>query len=163
VLKPLSEVAKTDAQTRTQHVKLVETPGGLLGGLDAASTAALLSSAADLTLVLDRDGVVQEVYTGSEEMAKEGYRRLVGQPWIETVTPDSRAKVEALLHDAADPAPHKWRHVNQASARGSDVPVLFSAARVGGDGRVVAFGRDLRDMAALQQRLVDAQQSLERD
>lgn len=161
--KPLSEVATTDAQPRTQRVKLVETPGGLLGGLDAAATAALLSSAADLTLVLDRDGVVQEVYTGSEEMAKEGYRRLVGQPWVETVTPDSRAKVEALLHDAADPAPHKWRHVNQASARGSDVPVLFSAARVGADGRVVAFGRDLRDMAALQQRLVDAQQSLERD
>jgi transcriptional regulator PpsR len=163
VQKPLSEVAPTDAQPRTQRVKLVDSPGGLLGGLDAAASAALLSAAADLTLVLDRDGVVLEVYAGSDEMAKEGYRRLVGQPWIDTVPPDSRGKVEALLHDAADPAPHKWRHLNLTSARGGDVPVVFSAARVGSEGRVVAFGRDLRDMAALQQRLVDAQQSLERD
>ena len=35
--------------------------------------------------------------------------------------------------------------------------------RVGRDGRVVAVGRDLRATAALQQRLVDAQQSMERD
>jgi transcriptional regulator PpsR len=163
VQKSLSEVETTDVPSRFQRVKLIERPGGLLGGLDATATAALLSAAADLTLVLDAEGVIIEVYTGSEDMAKEGFRRLIGQPWIETVTPDSRAKVEALLRDAADPAPHKWRHVNLASARGGDIPILFSAAKVGGEGRVVAFGRDLRDMAALQQRLVDAQQSLERD
>lgn len=161
--KPLSEVAKTDVQPRTQRVKLVESPGGLLAGLDAAATAALLSAAADLTLVLDADGVVTDVYSGSEEIAREGFRRLVGQPWVETVAPDSRPKVEALLHEAAGPVPHKWRHVNQTSARGGDIPVLFSAAKAGTEGRIVAFGRDLRDTVSLQQRLVDAQQSLERD
>jgi transcriptional regulator PpsR len=35
--------------------------------------------------------------------------------------------------------------------------------RLGKDGRVMAVGRDLRSTAALQQRLVDAQQSMERD
>ncbi len=159
----MTEVPEANANTRAQRVKLVETPGGLLGGLDAASTTALLSAAADVALVLDPDGLIVEVSFGSEEMAKEGYRKWIGQPWVETVTPDSRSKVEALLHDANDPAPHKWRHVNQVSARGADVPVLYSAVRVGPEGRIVAFGRDLRDMAALQQRLVDAQQSLERD
>ena len=49
------------------------------------------------------------------------------------------------------------------SPRGPDLPVLYSAMQVGRDGRVVAVGRDLRAMAALQQRLVDAQQSMERD
>jgi transcriptional regulator PpsR len=41
--------------------------------------------------------------------------------------------------------------------------VLYSAVRVRGKDRVIALGRDLRVIAALQQRLVEAQQSMERD
>jgi transcriptional regulator PpsR len=44
-----------------------------------------------------------------------------------------------------------------------DVPVLYSAIQVGKDGGVMVVGRDLRSVAALQQRLVAAQQSMERD
>jgi transcriptional regulator PpsR len=43
------------------------------------------------------------------------------------------------------------------------VPVLFATVRAGEPGRIVAFGRDLRAMSSLQSRLIDAQQSLERD
>lgn len=141
----------------------IESPGVVLGGLDAAATAALVSAAADVSLVLDADGVVLDVSFGSAEMAREGYRKWIDQPWIETVTPDSRSKVEALLRDAGSNGDHKWRHVNHSSTRGADVPVLYSAVKVGNQGRIVVFGRDLRDMANLQQRLVDAQQSMERD
>jgi transcriptional regulator PpsR len=49
------------------------------------------------------------------------------------------------------------------SSRGGDVPVLYSAVQVGSKNRILAIGRDLRGVAALQQRLVDAQQSMERD
>ena len=61
------------------------------------------------------------------------------------------------------PAPPRWRHLNHPSADGPDVPILYSAVKVGGRGNVVAVGRDLRATAALQQRLIDAQQSMERD
>jgi transcriptional regulator PpsR len=50
-----------------------------------------------------------------------------------------------------------------------DLPLLYSAVRVTGEagahgtGRIVAFGRDLRAMVALQRRLVETQQSMERD
>ena len=40
---------------------------------------------------------------------------------------------------------------------------MYCGVQVGGDGRVVAFGRDLRAMSALQQRLMNAQQGMERD
>lgn len=161
--KPKVKVAEVNVPERSPRVRSVESPKGFLGALDAASTAALLSAAADLTLVLDEEGIVLDVSFGSEEMAKEGYRKWVDQPWIETVTPDSRSRVEALLRDAGSPGVHKWRHVNHVSSRGADVPVLYSAVKVGSEGRIVVFGRDLRDMANLQQRLVDAQQSMERD
>ena len=42
-------------------------------------------------------------------------------------------------------------------------PILYSTVRAGGAGNLVAIGRDLRAMAGLQQRLVTAQQSMERD
>lgn len=157
------EVAEAHVQSSVTSMKLVEGQPGDLGTLDAAATATLLSAAADVALVMDGEGLILEVHFGSPELATEGFDRWIDQPWVETVTPDSRAKVEALLRDATRVGVHKWRHVNQASLRGADIPILYSAVQVGSAGRIIAFGRDLRDVAALQQRLVDAQQSLERD
>ncbi|WP_295683290.1 transcriptional regulator PpsR [uncultured Nevskia sp.] len=138
-------------------------PNGRLGSLDAESAADLIAAAADVALVLDGDGVIRDVALGSEDMLLEGCRKWIGQPWAETVTVESRAKVETLLREATSKAERRWRQVNHPSSRGSDVPVLYSAVRVGQNGQVVAFGRDLRPNAQLQQRLVDAQQSMERD
>lgn len=137
--------------------------GNRLGGLDAESTSNLISAAADVALVLDGDGVIRDVALGSEDMLLEGCRKWIGQPWAETVTIESRGKVETLLRDAASRGDRRWRQVNHPSSRGNDVPVLYSAVQVGDNGHVVAFGRDLRPNAQLQQRLVDAQQSMERD
>ncbi|WP_022975028.1 transcriptional regulator PpsR [Nevskia ramosa] len=138
-------------------------PNSRLGSLDADSAADLIAAAADVALVLDGDGVIRDVALGSEDMLLEGCRKWIGQPWAETVTVESRAKVETLLREATSKAERRWRQVNHPSARGSDVPVLYSAVQVGQNGQVVAFGRDLRPNAQLQQRLVDAQQSMERD
>jgi transcriptional regulator PpsR len=41
--------------------------------------------------------------------------------------------------------------------------VVFAAIRLGRDGPVLAVGRDMRAIAAIQQRFLDAQQALERD
>lgn len=158
------EDAQVNAPIRVPRVKKQpQSLGTWLGGLDAAEVAALVAAAADISLIIDPDGTVVDVTFGSEDMAREGFRKWIGQPWIETVTLDSRPKVEALLRDAGNPGDHKWRYVNHSSARGADVPVLYSAVRVGRDDAVVAFGRDMREMAGLQQRLMDAQQSMERD
>ena len=41
--------------------------------------------------------------------------------------------------------------------------MLYSAINIGRDDRFVVVGRDLRPLAAMQQRLINAQQSMERD
>lgn len=139
-------------------------PEESLGHLDAEAASRLLVAASDIALVLDGEGVIRDLAFGSEELAADCAGEWLGQPWAKTVTVESRAKVEALLGEAATAtAAPRWRHVNHPSSRGADVPVLYSAVRVAGDGRVVAVGRDLRATAALQRRLVDAQQSMERD
>lgn len=140
-----------------------EAPHQSLAGLDAEATASLIAAATDLALVVDGAGVIRDVSVGSDDFALEGYRKWIGRSWEDTVTLESRAKVAALLRDAGSKSPRKWRQINHPSALGTDVPVLYSAMQVGKEGRVLAFGRDLRAVSALQQRLVAAQQSMERD
>ena len=144
-------------------MKLFEAPGKWLGTLDIEETAALIAAAADVALIVNGGGVIRDVAFGSEELSSEGYSKWLGQPWAATVTVESRPKVEALLRDANAHAPPRWRHINHPSSRGADVPMLYSAVQVGHEGRIMAVGRDLRAIAALQQRLVDAQQSMEQD
>lgn len=163
VLDQLAEVAEIETDRRAGFVNQAATSTRALGGLDADAAASLIAAASDVALVIDNDGVIRDVALGSAEMQQENCSKWIGQPWLETVTTESRPKVESLLRDASSKAERKWRQVNHTSSRGPNVPVLYSAIRVGAEGPVVAFGRDLRGNAALQQRLIDAQQSLERD
>ena len=135
-----------------------------LGGLSVESAGTLLSIANDLTLVIDGQGVVRDLSSGSEGLSSEAPTDWVGQAWRDIVTPESRDKVDSLLRDAAagENAP-RWRHLNFMLAGGRELPLLFLATRMGANGHVLAVGRDLRATAALQQRLVEAQQAMERD
>ncbi|MGB0129640.1 MAG: transcriptional regulator PpsR [Rhodocyclaceae bacterium] len=144
-------------------MKLFDAPTTSLGDLDAEAAATLIASAADIALVIDPSGVIRDLAFSSDELANEGCAKWLGQMWVETVTLDSRAKVEALLREAGTEAPPKTRHINHPSGSGADVPILYSAVKVGTKGQTVAVGRDLRAVSALQQRLVAAQQSMERD
>ncbi len=102
-------------------------PKRSLGELDAEAAAALIAIATDVALVIDASGVIRDLAVGSDELAAEGYADWIGQPWVDTVTAESRRKVEEMLRDAGSKAPARWRHVNQTSSRGDDMPMLYSA------------------------------------
>jgi transcriptional regulator PpsR len=141
-----------------------------LGDLDAKTVSRLVGASSDIALVLDDEGTILEVMAQRDELGARGTRDWLGRPWVQTVTVESRQKVEALLRDvqaAADAG--RWRQVNHPVKGGDDLPLLYSTMRVVGDdsrsgkGRIVAFGRDLRDTMALQRRLIESQQAMERD
>jgi transcriptional regulator PpsR len=144
-------------------VKHFEAPQTMLAGLDATATATLLFAASDVALIVDAQGVIRDMAVGADDIDEDQYADWVGRPWAETVTAESRPKVANLLDQAARADARKWRHINHSSGRGSELPMLYSAIRYGDQGRVVAFGRDLREASQMQQRLIEAQQSLERD
>ncbi len=137
------------------------------GTFDVGAAAALISAAADITLVLDPQGMVRAMHT-SADFERDGLGNLVGRKWEDTVTLETKAKITSLLADAVEfssPAASKskWRQVNHPTSGGMDIPILYSTMRADAAGNLIAFGRDLRATAALQQRLVDAQHSMERD
>ncbi len=140
-------------------------PDSSLGDLDAGSAASLIAAASDVTLILDRAGVIRDMAFRSDGLMRDldDSHSWIGRPVAGTVAPDSRSKVEALLRDAANTTETRWRHVNHLASDGRSVPVLYCCVPLSRDGRLVAFGRDLRVMSELQQRLVSAQQSMERD
>lgn len=135
--------------------------------LDAEVAGMLIAAAADVTLIIDDAGIIADVAFQSEDLssALNDGADWIGQPWVQTVRIDSRGKIEQLLAQSTTSAPTRWRQVNHPSNDGSplDIPVMYTAVQVREGGRVVAFGRDLRVVSALQQRLVSAQESLERD
>jgi transcriptional regulator PpsR len=131
----------------------------------------VVHNAADITLVLDGAGVVLEVTAQDKELLQAGARDWRGLTWAETVAPETRDKVAEMLQEARDKNGEstRWRQVNQRLADGSDLPVLYSVAmltddpRSAGKRRLIALGRDQRPTMAMQQRLVEAQQAVERD
>jgi PAS domain-containing protein/DNA-binding protein Fis len=146
-----------------------------LGALDADAAARLLSAASDFALVLDDAGLILSVVAKGDDSVAQQARAWCGRDWAQTVTVDSRQKIEALLRDAqsADAAGltagARWRQVNHPIKDGEDLPLLYAtvrlatATRANPKGRIVAFGRDLRALVALQRRLVESQQTMERD
>ncbi len=131
--------------------------------LQPDTLAQLIGKVSDIALVLDAEGRVQDVSLARAELTLLGTPDWLGKPWLETVTTESRAKAEQLLQSARAGQDTGWRHINHAVAAGQDIAVQYSAFRLEEDGRVLILGRDLEEVAALQRRLVETQQSMERD
>ncbi len=146
-------------------VKQFSGPKEWLKNIDSETAGRLITVASDVALVVadSRAGVIKDVSFGSDEIPPELADKWVGKPWAETVTQESRPKVEALLRDSGAKGAPRWRMVNHKSQTGADLPVLYAAVKVNSQGRVVAFGRSMQPMATLQQQLVNTQQSMERE
>jgi hypothetical protein len=128
-----------------------DAPKQSLSGLGADAVAALLSASADVVLVLDAHGVIQDVSSsnGLLNQARDATNWL-GKSWLDTVTVESKSKIERLLKEADNDGRVSWRQVNVPTVDGPDLPISFCALRVGPKGRTIALGRDLRSAAELQ-------------
>ena len=139
-------------------------PETTLRELDAAAMASMLTVANDLTLVIDTDGVIIDIAADLEGLASERYVHWISQCLADVVSAESRSKVRDLLSvGAADGSTNtRGRQINALLADGVELPLAASSVPVGA-GRVLVCARDLRATAVLQQRLVEAQQAMERD
>ncbi|MGP1281498.1 MAG: transcriptional regulator PpsR [Parasphingopyxis sp.] len=135
-------------------------PDTIIRSLDSDAAAKLAMAAGDIAIILDNKGKIVDA-SGSVS-AFPGLGNWIGRKWIDTVTVESKSKIEEMLEACRNGEPQRWRQVNHVSD-GSDIPVRYFVIPLSDKGRMLALGRDMRDSAALQQRLLQAQQSLERD
>lgn len=145
-------------------MKVFKSPNESLGQLDAGVASKLITAAADVALVIDSEGIIVDLSFQQPDLALElqDSGNWIGRAWIETVEAESRSKIVEILQQASEGLVSRWRQVHFSSARATDIPIMFTAVSIGGQ-RCVAIGRDMRVVAKIQQRLVEAQISMERD
>ncbi|MBU6377610.1 MAG: transcriptional regulator PpsR [Gammaproteobacteria bacterium] len=143
-------------------MKTFKAPRKALTGLDAETVAGLVVASADIALILDRRGIIRDLAIPNPELLAELGSEWLGRSLGEVVTEDSRPKIELLMRDLAA-GQVRARQVNHPLADGRTVPIVYALSALDDDGRCIAQGRDLRAIAALQQRLIEAEQALERD
>lgn len=160
------------SEGRSQTIKTAASSGAprWLDSLSPEMAGKLVLGSSDLVLILDDHGIIRDVAVSHPELKREGCELWRGQAWIDTVTLDSRDKVrdllEALSKDQASKAPAsslRPREINHMTGAGPDLSIRYTAMRLEPEGLIIALGRDLRATSALQQRLVEAQQAMERE
>lgn len=146
-------------------MKVFQAPKETLGDLDAEAAATVIATAADVALVLNGDGIIQDLAFPRGDIASEfeDSGQWIGRHWADTLSEESRGKVRSLIDEASSTVMTRWRQLNHRSQGGAEFPILYSVVKIQSRDRYIAVGRDLRTMATLQQRLVEAQMSMERD
>ena len=127
---------------------------------EVAST--IVRVAGDIALVIGVDGVICNVAGGGLPLAAPG-ENWVGRSWADTVSSLNRDKALSLLDEARAQGVSRRREFNHPSLDGGEIPVSWAAVRLGDEGPLLAVGRDLRAVSAIQQRFLEAQKELERE
>lgn len=134
-------------------------PEAMFAGFSKTDIIGLAACAGDFMLAIDDDGVVRDIAVNIRD---HGFaNQWIGQKWADTVTVESRPKIEQLLGSGPS-TKAAWRQVNHMQG-GDDFPVTYQLIKPANGGWSIAVGRDLRAISALQQRLLKTQQSMERD
>lgn len=123
----------------------------------------LFSAAADIALVINADGTVGEQVIAVPELPADHFAAWTGKAWAEVSTVESRTKIDQMIQEAAMGLPPRWRQINHPFAGQADLPVRYCVMKTGSKGQFVAIGRDMRGLAAVQQRLLAAEQSIEQE
>ena len=118
--------------------------------------------ASDIALVMDDGGVIRNVVQGSSAPLANAVQEWVGRPWADTVTGETRSKVEQLLQEVTSTGLARRREINHPSDAGGHIAMAYTAIRLGENGPLLAVGRDLGAIVAIQQRFLGAQQEMER-
>lgn len=126
--------------------------------------ATLIETVGDVVLVVEPGGQIVEMWVGNAELKQELGDRWQGLAWVDTVTEGARGKVEEILGLSGSPkGSSSWHDLEHRLEDGSELPMRYGVVSLGRDGCLVAIGRDLRPVAALQQQVLNAQLTLEQD
>ncbi len=133
----------------------------LFEGLDGAAVASLLAVGAEITLVIDTNDTIIDVACDDPSLAGYGFDEMRGKKWQDTVTIECHDKIDALLAESKEHAVTEKRQVNHPAKGLPDLPVTYKLISIEGLNARLAIGADMRQIARMQQQLVQVQLDLE--
>ncbi|MFZ5738379.1 MAG: transcriptional regulator PpsR [Pseudomonadota bacterium] len=117
---------------------------------------------ADVTLLLDMEGVIREA-TLSPAMAAESVDGWLGRRWSDIAGNDGSDKVRRMVDDARRSGISAFRQINQTFPSGVEIPIEFTTMLLGDRSGMIAVGKNMQAVTELHSRLIAAQQAMERD
>lgn len=125
----------------------------------------IIAQVADVGVVISEDSKVLSVIVNPNARTFKGLDQWEGRDIRDFLTPESVRKFDTRLAQFLDGGttvrPIELNHADGTQVWGS--PVRYSFHRIGPDGATLMLGRDLQPIADMQQQLVEAQLTLERD
>ncbi|MBX3634205.1 MAG: transcriptional regulator PpsR [Rubrivivax sp.] len=152
-----------DKQVSREVSRSFRSSDELFSGLGADALGILATANSDVALVIGRDSRVVDVAYRDNGLKAWDVEDWVGRPWMDTVTVESRDKIEELLEESEKSHTTRSRQVNHPGKSGRDLPVGYRLVSMSGSPNRVALGTDLRPMAEMQQRLIRSQIEMEKD
>ncbi len=100
--------------------------------LDPATFSKLLGVVSDVSLIIDSQGVIEDVSTAQDTMATLGCQAWMGKRWTDTVTVESKKKNQELLQVTDDNSVLNWRHVNHPTPSGGEAAIQYVTVPIKG-------------------------------
>ncbi|HEV8035029.1 transcriptional regulator PpsR [Yoonia sp.] len=125
----------------------------------------IIAEVADVGVVISGNGTILSVLVNPSNDVFRQLENWENKDIRTTLTIESVSKFDSRLSEFLDGKtrvrPVELNHTD--SNKRWESPVKYSFHRIGPDGAILLLGRDLRPIAEMQQQLVEAQLSLERD
>lgn len=132
--------------------------------MDSDLLSEIVSTAADISLLISSDRRITGVMINPSHSAFGGLQTWVGQSIFDVVDEDSHAKLTKRFDAVAKPGSKFLAvEINHCDQTMWEFPIRYSLHNIGVDGVILMMGRDMRPLAEMQQQLVMAQFALERD
>jgi len=119
---------------------------------------------ADITLHLDAEGIIRDASL-SNSLSDESIQAWVGRPWSDTIADGevSTDKVKRIFDDIRSSGVSAFRQLTQCFPSGRELPMEYTTVRRNAESGLIAIGKSLQTVAELHSRLINAQQTMERD
>ncbi|MEM7213614.1 MAG: transcriptional regulator PpsR [Pseudomonadota bacterium] len=122
---------------------------------------ALVSSVSDIALITDRDGKILDIIWQLDAPDEFDPRALIGDSLLNIVTTECTPKIAEMLRADGPAEGGRQREINHRIDGIEEFPVRYNA--VGAGESVIFLGHEIRAIAALQTRLLEAQRALDED
>ncbi|MEO1491609.1 MAG: transcriptional regulator PpsR [Pseudomonadota bacterium] len=123
--------------------------------------AALVSAVSDIAFVTDRSGTILDLIWNVETLDDVDRDALIGASMSSIVTPECYDKIAEMLRADGASETKRQREINHRIDGIDEFPVRYSTVGVGDS--VIFLGQEIRAIASLQSRLVEAQRALDED
>lgn len=131
---------------------------------DPALLSEIITTATDISLLLMADCTISSVSVNPHHRSFGHLDHWIGRSLRDFLSAESFVKLESRMASMARPGARALAiELNHIDEGAWEFPVRYSMHRVAPDNSILMMGRDLRQLAEMQQQLVMAQIALERD